>query len=278
MNMGKFRLRTHYQYCSGLLYSSGLVLFLCLLCLISISSPVKGEEKSLAIQQFYQANDYYQKEKYLEAIGRYLDLVQEGYRDPHIFYNLGNAYFKKGELGKAILFYEKAKLLLPRDDDIQKNLAYANSLAIDRIDTKSSGLFSLWERVTDFLTLNELTMIFAGIYLALILLGILIILKKEAAVRRSLSRLLILFSAMLILAGGILFYRIYEFKVAQSGVITSNAVEVKSGPEANLATLFSLHEGTTFSIHQQRGNWLQIMLKNGLIGWLQSKDIQKISF
>ena len=130
-----------------------------------------GEERSSAIEQFHQANDYYQKEKYPEAIGRYLDLVQKGYRDPYIFYNLGNAYFKKGELGRAILFYEKARMLLPRDDDIQKNLAYANSLAIDKIETKSSGLFSLWERVTDFLTLNELTMIFTGIYLVLIFWG-----------------------------------------------------------------------------------------------------------
>jgi tetratricopeptide (TPR) repeat protein len=237
-----------------------------------------GEERSSAIEQFHQANDYYQKEKYSEAIGRYLDLVQRGYRDPSIFYNLGNAYFKMGELGRAILFYEKARMLLPRDDDIQKNLAYANSLAIDRIEAKSSGLFSLWQRVTDFLTLNELTIIFSVIYLILNFLGILIIRKKEAAVRQRLFQLLILFSVMFILAGGILFYRIYEFKVAQCGVITSRAVEVKSGPEPNLATLFSLHEGTTFSIHQQRGDWFQITLKNGLIGWLQSKDIQKISF
>ncbi len=280
MTKSNIRLHAHLFTLSpqGIRGSSGLILFLCLLCLISISSPLMGEEKSSSIEQFFKANEYYRKENYTEAIGHYLDLVRQGYGDPYIFYNLGNAYFKKGELGKAILYYEKARLLLPRDDDIRKNLAYADSLTVDKIEITSSALFSLWERGTEFLTLNELTMIFTGIYLALILLGILMIWKKETIVRKRLFRFLILFTVMFILAGGILFYRIYEFKVAQSGVITSRAVEVKSGPEPNLATLFSLHEGTTFSIHQQRGDWLQITLKNGLIGWLQSKDIQKISF
>jgi len=269
----------------------GLLLLLCLLCLILIStpSPSMGEEGKMGqgdisppsrppISQFYQANEYYRKENYSEAISHYLDLVRQGYHDPSVFYNLGNAYFKKGELGEAILFYEKASMLLSRDDDIQKNLAYANSLTVDRIEVSSSGLTHFCEGIADFLTLNELTSLVTGIYLALVLLGGLILWKKEATVRKRLFHLLTLFSVLFILAGGILFYRIYEFKVAQFGVITSKAVEVKSGPEENLATLFSLHEGTTFSIHQQRGNWLQIMLKNGLIGWLQSKDIQKISF
>lgn len=264
-----------YKCCAGLL--------LFLLCIVSASlaqvgAPVAPIEESSAIEHFYQANECYRKENYAGAIGHYLDLIRQGYGDPSLFYNLGNAYFKKGELGKAILYYEKARLLLPRDDDIRKNLAYANSLTVDRIEVKSSGLISFYERIAGFLSLNELTLIVSGIYFALIFLGILIIWKKDAAVRKRLFRLLILSSAIFILAGGILFYRIYELKAAQSGVITSKAVEIKSGPEENLATLFSLHEGTTFSIHQQRGDWLQITLKNGLIGWLQSKDIQKISF
>ena len=275
MNTHTFRLRRR-------LCTFGMILSFCLFCLVSTSSASTGEEKSSnvekpAIEEFYQANEYYRKENYAEAVRHYLDLVQQGYRDPSLFYNLGNAYFKKGELGRAILYYEKARLLLPRDDDIRKNLAYAYSLTIDKIETSPCGVIRFFERIADFLTLNELTLIVTAIYLAMILSGILILWKKEAAVRKRLFRFLILFSSLFILAGGILFYRIYEFKIARFGVITSKSVEVKSGPEENLATLFSLHEGTTFSIHQQRGNWFQIMLKNGLIGWLQSKDIQKIS-
>ncbi|MEW5802388.1 MAG: tetratricopeptide repeat protein [bacterium] len=261
---------------------SCLFLFLFLLCLIFVpaSLPAKetGKEELSATEQFYQANECYRKENYAEAASHYLELVRQGYRDPFLFYNLGNALFKKGNLGQAILFYEKARLLLPRDDDIRKNLAYANSLTIDKIEVKSFWLIPLWEKITYFLTLNELTLICTGIYLVLMGLLILFLRKKEADARKRLFHLVVFFSVMLVLAGGIFFYRLYELKSDRSGIIISKSVEVKSGPEENLATLFSLHEGTTFSIHQQRRNWLQIMLKNGLIGWLQSKDIEKITF
>lgn len=243
---------------------------------ISGAVQVSGAGEISAVERFQQGNEYYRQGKYAEAAQQYLALIRQGYQDPSILYNLGNACFKKGELGRAILFYERANRLLPRDDDIRKNLAYANSLAVDRIEVKSSALLSFWGKIINFLTINELTLIFTGIYLILIVLGILIIRKKEAAVRKRLVQLLTPFLTLLILVGGIFFYRIYELKAGQCGVIVSKVVEVKSGPEDSLATLFSLHEGTTFSIHQQRGDWLQIMLKNGWIGWVQSNDIQKI--
>ncbi|MEW6380518.1 MAG: tetratricopeptide repeat protein [bacterium] len=255
-----------------------LVFLLCLI--IGASSPARGEStaKLSGLDRFKQATEYYGKQKYSEAIQCYLDLIRQGYQDPFIYYNLGNAYFKNGELGRAILYYEKASRLLPRDEDIQKNLAYAHSLTVDKIESHPSALLSLGEKAINFLTLNELTLMNTGIYLILVLLGILIIRKKEESVRKRLFHLLTLFLAIFILAAGVLFYRISQLKTAQFGVIISKAVEIKSGPEENLATLFSLHEGTTFSIHQQRGDWLQITIKNGLNGWVQSEYIQKISF
>ena len=86
----------------------------------------------------------------------------------------------------------------------------------------------------------------------------------------------ILLAFSLVFAGGLFLYRIYHLKSSQTGVITSKMVEVKSGPESSLATLFSLHEGTAFSFQQKRGDWSQIMLKNGWGGWVQNKDMEKI--
>ena len=229
------------------------------------------------MDSFHQGNEYYRAGKYDQAIEKYLHIVRQGYRDPSLFYNMGNAYFKRGELGRAILFYEKARLLLPRDDDIQKNLSFARAMIIDKIEGESPGwLTTVWHRITFFLTLNELTVIFTGIYFGLWLLGILAILKKKGITGKIARQLLIFFSILLIFAGGLFLYRIYHLKSSQAGVITSKMVEVKSGPENSLATLFSLHEGTAFSIQQKRGDWSQIMLKNGWGGWVQNKDMEKI--
>jgi tetratricopeptide (TPR) repeat protein len=250
--------------------------FTLVLFLLAFPEMVSGQN-SAVMGSFHQGNEYYRAGKYDQAIEKYLHIVRQGYRDPSLFYNLGNAYFKKGNLGKAILFYEKAKLFLPRDGDIQKNLSFANSMTIDKIGEESPvWLTTVWHSITFFLTLNELTVIFTGIYFFLSFLGVLAILKKKGMARKIACQLLIFFSILLIFAGGLFLYRIYHLKSSQAGVITSKIVEVKSGPENSLATLFSLHEGTAFSIQQKRGDWSQIMLKNGWSGWVQGKDMEKI--
>jgi len=227
------------------------------------------EEKILAMEEFHSANEYYRKEQYEQAAQKYLKIIQKGYQDPSLFYNLGNAYFKAGELGRAILFYQKAKQFLPRD--------IAESLTIDKIEVEKPGFFStLWGKITSFLTINELTILITGIYFLLILSSFLAIIKKWGPFRKIMIQLIILFSTLFILTGGILSQRIYQIKIAHYGVVISKIVAVKSGPEENLATLFSLHEGTTFLIQQKRGGWLQIILKTGWSGWLPTGDIQKI--
>ena len=234
-------------------------------------------ETFLAMEEFRSANEYYRKEQYEQAAQKYLKIIQHGYQDPPLLYNLGNAYFKMGELGRAILFYKKAQQLLPRDNDIKKNLAYAESLTIDKIEAQKPGfIVTLWEKITSFLTINELTILITGIYFLLILASFVAIAIKRDPFRKIIIQMIILFSTLFILTGGILLHRMYQMKIAQYGVVISKTVEVKSGPEQNLATLFSLHEGTTFLIQQKRGDWLQIILKTGWSGWIPTGDIQKI--
>ena len=257
-------------------FHSFCIILIFALSFLPFSLRAKGET-FLAMEEFRSANEYYRKEQYKQAAQKYLKIIQQGYQDPSLFYNLGNAYFKAGELGRAILFYQRAKQLLPRDIDIKKNLAYAESLTIDKIDVDKPGFIStLWEKITSFLTINELTILITGIYFLLILSSLLAIVKKRGPFRKIMIQLIILFSTLFILTGAILLQGIYQIKIAPYGVVISKVVEVKSGPEENLATLFSLHEGTTFLIQQKRGDWLQIILKTGWSGWLPTGDIQKI--
>ena len=254
----------------------GSIILLLLLNLSLWSSGLMAKD-SLAIKAFQQANEDYRKGEYELAAQEYQRIIQQGYNDPFLYYNLANAYYKMGKLGKAILFYEKARRILPRDEDIQKNLAYVRSLTLDKIEEPKTGFFlSLWLKLIHFLTINELTIILTILYLLVIILSILAIFKKRKPIRRLLVKLLFIFGILFILIGGILSYRLYQLKAVKIGVIISKEVEVKSGSEKNLATLFTLHEGTSFLIQQKRGDWLQITLKNGWSGWVQNRDIGKI--
>ena len=81
----------------------------------------------------FLANQAYLEDRYEEAAGLYEMIVETGHLNGHVFFNLGNTYIRLGELGRALLNYKKASVLLPRDGDLKANLQYARSLAKDRI-------------------------------------------------------------------------------------------------------------------------------------------------
>lgn len=67
---------------------------------------------------FEEANRLYLEQKYDAAISRYESVIKNGYESGGVYFNLGNAYFKSGKLQNAILNFERAKKLIPNDDDV----------------------------------------------------------------------------------------------------------------------------------------------------------------
>ena len=80
-------------------------------------------------------NALYEDGRYEQAARSFQQLVDKGYGDPVLYYNLGNAYFKQGDIGRAILNYLRAERLAPRDDDIRANLDFARSQTLDLLES-----------------------------------------------------------------------------------------------------------------------------------------------
>ncbi|HSA31118.1 MAG TPA: tetratricopeptide repeat protein, partial [Candidatus Omnitrophota bacterium] len=89
------------------------------------AGKVFAEEPSAV---FAKANTEYQQGRYEEAGGLYEQILESGQESGALYYNLGNSYFKKGQIGKAILNYERALDFFPRDADLQANYAFARSI------------------------------------------------------------------------------------------------------------------------------------------------------
>jgi tetratricopeptide (TPR) repeat protein len=81
---------------------------------------------------YNRAGRAYEAEQYEEAVALYEAIAKRRIRAGRVYYNLGNAYFKAGQLGKAILSYERARRLLPRDEDIEANLGFVRLLKVDK--------------------------------------------------------------------------------------------------------------------------------------------------
>ena len=77
---------------------------------------------------FYAANGLYEKRDYTKALDEYNKILGMGIDSGNLYYNMANTYFKLGKLGYAVLFYEKAKRVMPHDSDLKANLDYARSL------------------------------------------------------------------------------------------------------------------------------------------------------
>ena len=72
-------------------------------------------------------------EEFRESAAVLESIVADGFRNGAVYYNLGNAYYRAGDFGRAILNYHKAKPYRPRDPLLEANLRQALASAPGKI-------------------------------------------------------------------------------------------------------------------------------------------------
>lgn len=232
---------------------------------------------TLIDELFQNGNEKYRQGKYEEAIKFYETIISKGIKNGYLFYNLGNAYFKINEIGKAILNYERAKIYLPYNDDVQFNLRFVNSLKVDKIETKEYNPFTkVVLFVYNLFTVNTL-FILVYIFLCLIVIGFIIKwFVKNISVRDISSRVFPYIVVIFIILFLILVLKLYDTENIRYGIVLAKESEVRSGPGEDYTVIFTLHEGTKIREHNRSGNFAQITLPNGYSGWIKRADIELI--
>jgi len=217
---------------------------------------------------FLQANQAYEKGDYDTAINLYLGLAGKGFEGVSLYYNIGNAYYRRGERGPAILWYERALRLDPRDSDIQFNLRLASNHLKDERE-------SILNRMTLFLSAGELGVLFSLVWWAFfILLGCLVLgwLKGELWPGLSLWSLGTAGVCLGIWLGANLFLINQPI-----GIVIKAPGEVRNGPGQEYAVGFTVPEGTKVVVLNRRPDWVEVGVpQQGLKGWLPSDEIEQI--
>jgi|SRR5690554_4421355 tetratricopeptide (TPR) repeat protein len=246
-------------------------LIIILLAAASFTFSQSEEEK------FQQGNNYYRQKEYDKAIEVYTDLINSGYEGSSLYYNLGNAYYRTGKLGYAILYYEKALKLSPGDEDIKHNLALANLKTIDKVESLPGFfLFEWWESLVNLFTTTGwtiLTYIFYIILLAAI--GSYFFIKNNyqqrlIVITGLVSLILLIFSTI------ILTIKLNRELNVQKGVVVANTVNVKLSPDSGSNDAFIIHEGIKVEFEDKIDNWVKIRLQDGKVGWIQENDAKII--
>ena len=223
------------------------------------------------------ADTEYQKGNYQQAIRDYEEILKNG-ESAEIYFNLGNAYYRTDNITKAVLNYERARLLSPGDDDINFNLQFARSKTIDKITPESEMFFVTWYKsLVNFTSVDN----WAKTGILCIVMALLLV-------------LLYLFGPQLMLRkigffGGLAFFvifllsNLFAFQQKQAldnrtgAIIMAPSVNVKKTPAKNSADQFVLHEGTRVDIIDKgMTDWRCIRVGDGREGWIETKAIEEI--
>jgi len=230
-----------------------------------------------AQQLFRQGNQFFQKGDYQKAIQAYQKILQEGYESGELYYNLGNAYFKMGQLGKARLYYERAKRFMPEDDALNENLELLEHRLVDKIQKPPKFFLTVWwESFLGLFSLNLLTYLVAAFFwLFLITWAYYLYMKKQKHKERG-KGLIIVTLFIFLLFSITLFDKINHVDKKNYGVILKPTVTVYSEPRKEATEIFMVHEGTKVKILRRNNGWLEIKLDDGKTGWLRANTLEKV--
>lgn len=213
---------------------------------------------------FLDAVEAYKQEDYGAAAEGFSALAESGVDSGRLYYNLGNAYFKKGDLGRAILWYERARKRIPQDPELNFNLNYARSQTRDQ---REEGEVTL-KRVLFFWRhlLSDRAIRWIGVGLNLLFWILL-------AIRRLRGKRPLKGAGYLALAVAVLFaltalYGYHEDRFGRDAVILADDVPVRSGTSPGATELFVLHAGTRVTVEKETQGHYRIFFAEGKIGWI----------
>ncbi len=224
-----------------------------------------------------KANTAYYNNDFSGAIALYDSIEQSGMVSAKLYYNMGNAWFKAGRIGKSILYYNKARRLAPGDNDIEHNLEIANTYTRNRIEPIPEFFVKRWMGSLSSIMGGNAWAALSVVFFALTLGGALLyLLPLRRGVRKAgfwggvAALVLFLFS----FGFGSRDYR--EGVESTQAVVTSASASVKSSPDNAGKDLFLLYEGAKVEVRDALNGWSEIVLADGNQGWIKTTAIEMI--
>ncbi len=241
-----------------------------LLCLSLVFTP--AARAATPIAQFDQANRLYEQGKFSDAAAGYQQLIAAGHTSATLYYNLGNAWFKAGQLGRSVAAYRHAQQLSPRDPNILFNLDFARR----QVAGSSAPAPNLWQRLLGRLTLDEWAVLAAiAFWLCFVLL---ILRESKPSWRRPLRNYTIAAASLATLAIAMLAIAVYQSGAVREAVVVTQDAVVRYGPLEDSRVHFQLRNGAEVEIvgRKQNGSteaWLQVRDGSNRIGWLKRDQV-----
>jgi len=227
-------------------------------------------------QLFERANEAYKAGQYDSAKTLYSEILHNGFVSPELYYNLGNAHFKEGNIPAAILYLERARRLAPSDEDIRYNLEVANSFVTDKIEGVQPIFITRW---WTNLALRISPSAWAWVFIGLLSLFAALFTVFITSRSRHLRQLGFMGGLICLAFAGVALVLGYKGKSMldkAEAIVFAPSVNVKSEPGLNATVQFVVHEGLKVEIEDSEGEWARIKLADGNSGWVPGQSIERI--
>lgn len=246
--------------------------------LLSITSFIAFSQENESVYTKDLGDKAYAEARYDDAVAIYEAVIAEEGATLPLYYNLGNAYYRTNNPGKAILNYERALQIDADDEDTKANLQFVQSMIVDKIPQDEVPFYKVWGRG------------FAGMFskdtwgvIAVVTFITMLIALFFAIFKRNTRTISIIIASVCLLFT--ILSNVSAFSFANrgtdtpQGVILDEMVVVKSSPESSGTELTKIHEGLKVTIIDDTlDEWVKIEANNGnrVVGWIRKKSMERI--
>ena len=274
------------------------ILFFAFSLLVSIASigqnslktdslqAVETDSISAGMQQFSskledvtkaEGDSAYMRNDYISAIQIYEALLGKG-EAADVYYNLGNSYYKAGDIAKAILNYERALLLQPGNSDIRANLEIARSKTIDKVEAVPEIFFVSWiNSLVNSMSVDAWAVWGVACFILLIISLYFFIFSKQIVLKKAGFICGIIFLVVVVLTNIFAGQQKDELLNRNNAIVINPSVTVRSAPSDSGTSLFILHEGHKVDVKDNSmKDWKEIRLEDGKVGWIPASAIEII--
>ena len=238
-------------------------------------SIVNCQLSTMFAASWEEANQLYASGEYADAAAQYEAILEEN-AQPEVFYNLGNAYFKQGEIARAILSYERALRLRPNYPDCKHNLAFAQAKIIDNIEDNNRFFLAQWaEALRNLLSETTWFCLSVALFILALIGAFTFAFGRSTALRKTgfhIGWISLVISIVMLCCAGSLHHR---DNAREEAIIIQGIVNAKSSPDKSGTDLFILHEGTKVRVGETVSGWCSVSVGDH-VGWISSNALERI--
>ena len=250
--------------------------FLALITLLFAATTATAAPAKVAITKV-DADKEYVKGNYLQASKDYSDLLKVG-ESVELYYNLGNCYYRLGNITKSIIAYEKAHRLSPSDRDVTFNLEFVREKTIDKIERQEKNFFSAgYTMLQNLMDMDAWACLSILAFFVCLGMAMLFLLGRDEWMRKLGFYVALLSVFVFVFSTLFAWQQKHNFDARDRAVVVAPSSSVKLTPSDSSADAVVVHEGTAVQIvDRTMSDWYSVKLDDGKEGWLKRNSLEII--